>query len=291
MEQISADHYRQWEGRVGSPWRACLPMIRVSLRLIFRRWTFWLLIALGLLNFLFNFALIYMKAILTSQNEQVARFLDAYQVTGTGRAYYEFMVAQASITALLLAFAGSTLIGSDYQHGGLVFYLSRRVDRQHYIVGKLLSIMTIVTLITTLPALVLYLQYGLMSSSLEYFRENLRIFWGILGYGAVLAIVQSCLLFAVAAMVPRTVPLVMTWLGLFVLLEALARALFRINDNRQWLLLALWDDMALLGRWCFGFSLRAEPTAQACLLVLIGVCIACLIIVWRRVRAIEVVKS
>lgn len=290
MDQISAERYRQWDGRVGSPWRACVPMVRISLRLIFRRWIFWLLIALGLLNFLFNFALIYMKAILSSQNEQVARFMDAYQVTGTGEAFSQFMDSQSAITALLLAFAGSTLIGSDYQHGGLVFYLSRRIDRRHYIAGKLLSVMTIVTLITTLPALVLYLEYGLMTSSLAYFQENYRILLGILGYGAVLAVVQSCLLFAVAACVPRTVPLVMTWLGLFVLLKALAESLRAINDNRLWLLLALWDDMLRIGRWCFGFSMRPVPPISACVATLAAVCVLSLIIVWRRVRAIEVVR-
>ena len=242
---IAAEHYRAWSGRIGSPWLACVPMVRIALRLIFRRWVFWILIGLGLLNFLFNFAFIYMKAVLSAQNEQIARFLDAYRVTGTGEAYLDFMVAQASITALLLAFAGSTLIGSDYQHGGLVFYLSRRIDRRHYVVGKLLAVMTIVTLITTLPALILFAQYGLMSSSWTYFREQYRIVLGILGYGAVLAVMQSFLLFAVAACLPRTVPLVMTWLGLFVLLKALAEALRQINGNRNWRLIALWDDMRL----------------------------------------------
>lgn len=287
---LSVERYRIWDGRVGSPWLACVPMVRIAMRLIFRRWVFWILIALGLMNFLFNFALIYMKAVLSAQNEQIAQFMDAYQVTGTGEAYVDFMMAQASITMLLLAFAGSTLIGSDYQHGGLVFYLSRRIDRRHYIVGKLLAVMTIVTLITTLPAVILFCQYGLMSSSLGYFREHYRIFLGILGYGTVLAVVQSFLLFAVAACVPRTVPLVMTWLGLFVLLKALAEALRSINDNRNWRLLALWDDMLRVGRWCFGFQEIHAPTPEACFAVLVVTCVVCLLVILRRVRAIEVVR-
>jgi ABC-2 type transport system permease protein len=282
-------NYREWEGRVGSAWGACVPIVRVCLRLIFRRWVFWILIGLGLMNFLFNFAFIYMKAVLSAQNEQIARFLDAYRVTGTGQAYVDFMMAQASITALLLAFAGSTLIGSDYQHGGLVFYLSRRIDRRHYVAGKLLAVMTIVTLITTLPAVALFIEYGLLSSSLAYFRDNWRILLGILGYGGVLAVTQSFLLFAVAACVPRTVPLVMTWLGLFVLLKALAEALRSINENRHWRLLALWDDMLRVGRWCFGFREAHPPSPGACLAVLAVVCGVCLLVILRRVRAVEVV--
>jgi ABC-type transport system involved in multi-copper enzyme maturation permease subunit len=290
MSAITSDQYRIWGGVVRSPWLACVPMVRVAMRLLFRRWMFWILIALGLMNFLFHFALIYMKAVLSAQNPQIARMVDSFQVTGTGGAYLEFMIAQASITALLLAFAGSTLIGSDYQRGGLVFYLSRRIDRRHYIAGKLLAVMTVVTLITTVPALVLFGQYGVMSSSLTYFRENYRIALGILGYGAVLAVVQSLLLFAIAVCVPRTVPLVMTWLGLFVLLKFLAEALRSINDNRNWLLLALWDNMSHVGRWCFGEEVRRPPSPEWSLAVLAGVCVVCLAIVLWRVRAVEVVK-
>lgn len=288
---IETAGYREWSGKRRSPWWVCWSIVRTGLVMIFRRWVFWILIGLGLLNFLFNFAFIYLKAQITVQNGSMGGFLDAYQVTGTGRAYADFMFAQASITALLLAFSGSTLIGSDYRQGGMVFYLSRRIERRHYVVGKLLTIASIITLITTLPALALYFEYGFLSSSFDYFLDNPRILGGILGYGAVLAVVQSLLLFAIAAWVPRTVPLVMTWLGFFVLLRVLAEALRAIDDNRVWLLLGLWEDMQRIGRWCFG-SLDASrtPTPTQCALTLSGLCVVCFFLILRRVRAVEVVK-
>lgn len=283
--------YRTWGGSWRSPWRSSLALVRLGLMLIFRRWVFWALIGLGLMNFLFNFAFIYLKATLVVQTPELERFLDNYRVTGTGEAYADFMNAQAAITALLLAFAGSALVGSDYRHGGMVFYLSRAIDRRHYIVGKLLAIASVVVLITTVPALVLYVEYGMLSQSLAYFQENWRILVGILGYGLVLAVVQSFLLFAIAAWVPRTVPLVMTWLGLFVLLSALAHALRRIADNRRWLLLALGEDMYHLGRWCFGsWPANRVPTAGETALVLLAVCVLSAFLIVHRVRAVEVVR-
>ncbi|HUQ72860.1 MAG TPA: hypothetical protein VM165_25250, partial [Planctomycetaceae bacterium] len=253
-------------------------------------WLFWLLIGLGLMNFLFVFAVIYFKATLVVQNEEFARFLDGLRVTGTKDAYLEFMTAQAAITTLLLAFAGSTLIGSDYRQGGMVFYLSRAIGKRHYIIGKLLSIAAVVGVITTVPTLILYVEYGLLSNSFAYFTENWRILVGILGYGAVDAAVQSIILFAVAAWVPRTVPLVMTWLGLFVLLSVLAHMLEEIRDNRRWLLLALWEDMHRIGQWCFGvLPENRTPAAWECAVVLGGVCVVGLLLIVRRVRAVEVV--
>jgi ABC-type transport system involved in multi-copper enzyme maturation permease subunit len=265
--------------------------MRVGLLLIFRRWVFWILIGLGLLNFLFHFAFIYLKATLAVQNENIAKFLDNYKVTGTGQAYADFMLAQASIGALLLAFAGSTLIGSDYRQGGMVFYLSRGIGKPHYIIGKLLTIGAVVTIITTVPALILFVEYGTLSNSFQYFLDNPRILGGILGYGAVLAVVQSLMIFAIAAWVPRTVPLVMTWLGLFVLLKGLADAMRAIDGNRQWLLLGFWDDMHRLGRWCFGsLDPNRVPSAGACLAVLCAVCVISLGMIIYRVRAVEVVS-
>jgi ABC-2 type transport system permease protein len=283
--------YRTWETRFVSPWWAVPAMVWTGLGLIFRRWLFWILIGLGLLNFLFNFAFIYLKATLVIQNPRVTQFLDAYQVTGTGKAYLDFMFAQASITALLLAFAGSLLIGGDYRQGGMIFYLSRSIARRHYVVGKLATIGSIVALITVLPAMVLFVQYGLLSNSFDYFRTEWRIFVGICGYGAILILVQSLLLFAIAAWVPRTVPLVMTWLGVFVLLKGLGDALRAIQDNRNWLLLGLWDDMRRLGQWCFGaYDSARTPAAEHCAYVLAAVCVVALGLILYRVRAIEVVR-
>jgi ABC-2 type transport system permease protein len=283
--------YREWDGRRRAAAWACLSIVRTGLSMIIRRWVFWGLIGLGLFNFLFNFAFIYLKATLVVQNRALGNFLDNYQVTGTGKAYADFMFAQASITALLLAFAGSALIGNDYRHGGIVFFLSRRIGRRHYIVGKLLTIAAVVTIITTLPALVLYFQYGFLSNSMDYFYDNPRILLGICGYGAVLAAVQSVLLFAVAAWVPRTVPLVMSWLGIFVLVRGLAEALRAIDDNRAWLLLSVWEDMQRVGQWCFG-SLEADsqPEVWQCTTVLACLSAVCLGLIFRRVRAVEVVK-
>jgi hypothetical protein len=283
--------YREWGGRRRSPWWSCFTLVRVGLSIIFRRWVFWGLIGLGLMHFMFYFAVIYLKATVAVQNPGMERFLDQFRVTGTGRAYADFINLQAAITMLLLAFAGSALIGSDYRQGGMVFYLSRAIDRRHYIAGKLLSIAAVVSIITTLPALVLFVEYGLLSNSLQYFRDNWRILAGILGYGAVLAGVQSVLLFAIAAWVPRTVPLVMTWLGSFALLGALAEALWRINRNNRWRLLSLAEDMHHLGMWCFGATPEEpRPAVQETALVLAGVCVAGLLLIIRRVRAVEVVR-
>jgi len=285
--------YRDWSGRLRPSWWACWPIAWTGVLLVLRRKLFWLLLGLALLDFLFFFASIYLKAQVSVENPMVARFVDQIlsSVTGAGKTYRDFMFAQGTVTMLMLAFAGELLIGSDYEQGGLTFYLSRAVGRWHYVVGKLLAISLLVAMTTAIPALILFVEYGLLTSSLAYFTENWRIVLGILGYGAVMAVSLSLLLFALACWLHKNVPLVMAWACIFVLLPALGEMLRHTYDDRHWRLLMFWRNLRLLGSWCFG-ALTDNDThlAPAAACVVLGVWIVCVLAIIPRVRAVKVVS-
>ena len=126
----------------------------------------------------------------------------ARDLDGSGTTFLNFMVAQGTVTMILLAFAGSVLAGNDHSRGGLIFYLSRRINVVHYAAGKLLAIGLIISLTTTLPALVLFIEYGLLGDTGTYFGEKYPIFFGILGYGALLSLAVGLLLFALVSWMP-----------------------------------------------------------------------------------------
>jgi len=285
---LESVRYRDWSGVRISSWLACWPIARTGLLLVLRRRLFWLLLGMALLNFLFVFATIYLKAQVASQNPELSRFVDRVlrSVTGTGETYRDFMFAQGTVTMLLLAFAGAMLVGDDMRQGGLTFYLSRRISRWHYVVGKLLSIGLLVSLTTTIPALILYFQYGFLTESTDYFRENLGILRGILGYGLILSVTLSLLLFALASWLQKTVPLVMAWACLFVMIPALASLLRGVFDDRRWLLLILWRDIRLLGTWCFG-GVDTDRELQLLVPAAVIVLLVCLLSVVASCRACE----
>jgi len=286
--------YRDWSGGLRPSWLVCWPIARTGLLLVLRRKMFWLLLGLALLNFLFVFATIYLKAQVASQNPGLSRFVDRVlsSVTGTGETYRDFMFAQGTVTMLLLAFAGAMLVGDDMRQGGLTFYLSRRVSRWQYILGKLLSIGLLVSLTTTVPALILFVQYGLLMDSTSYFRENFGILRGILGYGLILSVTLSLLLVAMASWLQKTVPLVMSWACVFVMVPALAALLRRTFDDRNWRLLMLWRDIRLLGTWCFG-GIDTDRELQSLLpatVIVVLVCVLSIVAIVPRVRAVRVVQ-
>jgi ABC-type transport system involved in multi-copper enzyme maturation permease subunit len=285
--------YRDWHGRLRPAWWACWPIAWTGVRLVLRRKLFWGLLGLALLNFLFFFATIYLKAQVSIENPTVGRFVDQVltSVTGAGKTYRDFMFAQGTVTMLVLAFAGELLVGGDYERGGLTFYLSRAVGRRHYVIGKLLAISLLVAMTTTLPALILFIEYGLLTNSLAYFQENWRIVLGILGYGAIMAMSLSLLLFTLASWLNKNVPLVMSWACIFVLLPAIGEILRHTYDDRNWRLLMFWRDLRLLGSWCFGaLSDGDTPLAPAAAWIVLGVWVVCVLAVIPRVRAVRVIS-
>jgi ABC-2 type transport system permease protein len=290
---VEAAQYRSWTRQMLPNWLASWPIARTALILVLRRKLFWLLLALAGMNFLFLFATIYLKAQIGAENPAIKRFVDQMlrSVTGSGETYRDFMFAQGTVTMLLLAFAGATIVGDDLRQGGLTFYLSRRISRWHYVVGKLLAIGLLVSLTTTFPTLVLYVEYGLLTDSTTYFTENLGILRGILGYGLALAITLSLLLFALSSWLQKTVPLVMAWACVFVLLPAVALLLREVYDNRQWQLLVLWRDLRLIGTWCFGgIDSDKELTHIApAVAIIAGVWVASFLVIGTQVRAVKVV--
>lgn len=287
-----ASEYRDWSGRRLPAWAACWPIAWMGVRLVLRRKLFWLLLGLALLDFLFFFATIYLKAQISAENPAIGQFVNQVltSVTGAGRTYRDFMFAQGTVTMLVLAFAGELLVGSDYEQGGLTFYLSRAVGRRHYVVGKLLAISLLVWMTTVIPALVLFVEYGLLTSSLAYFTENWRIVLGILGYGTVMAVSLSLLLFALASWLHKSVPLVMSWACVFVLAPALAEMLRHVYDDRHWRLLMFWRNLRLLGSWCFGALSDNDVGLAPAAGIVLGVWIACVLAIIPAVRAVRVVS-
>jgi hypothetical protein len=192
---------------------------------------------------------------------------------------------------IVLALAGAVLIGNDLRFGTLPFYLSKPMSRWHYLLGKALAVAVFINLMTTAPAMALFVQYGLLESW-DYFVESRRLFFGILGYGAVLSVCLCLILLATATWLRKTVPLVMTWTTLFFFCRLLANALVDgLHFDPRWRLLDLWNNTGLVGGACLGFTeLPNQPPWTRAALVLGGVSAACLAYLVTRLRAVEIVR-
>lgn len=292
---IDAAHYHPWGGRLRSPWRAVGAIVRVSLLQVFRRKAYWVLLALGLLVFVFYWAIIYALTQMQLPERMQQQMLLSFGFSPTAddpqnTGYLDFMEQQSLIVMIILAFCGSLLVGADFRGGVIPFYLSRRIDRRHYIVGKLLSVAALIWLLTVVPALLLFIEYGLFTTSYEYWFDNWRIVPALLGYGLVLGGVPAVWTVCLAAYLQKPAPIAVTWASLFVLLFRLSTFLRDWSGDRAWLLLDPWRDLRLAGRLFFG-EFRQEADRDLSLQaagLLAGITAVALVLLVRRVRAVEV---
>ncbi len=301
--------YRTWRGEFRPPVSASLAMARMSIQLLARRKIFWGLFALALMVFFFFFYGQYLVVWIQMQPAQqtvqfvgidvklgdLTKFLDRLNLNGSGKTFANLIDFEGYVVMIMLALAGSVLVGNDFSHGSLPFYLSKPIGRRHYLFGKFLTIGFFLNLITTVPAFILYIQAGLLYDWQTYYIDHLRELIGIVGYGVALTLTLGSLLLATSVWVRKTVPLIMIWTGLFVLMRLLASMLVNAAKlDVRWKLLDLWNDLYLVGAWCLGIereSMRgAQPEYWEAAAVCGGVIALSLLYLRKRIQAVEIIS-
>ena len=293
---IDIARYHGWQGTRGGAWRGVAAMVRVGLIQVFRRKSYWIVLGMGLFQFLAFWAVIWaVTQIKDLPSEARQGMLEAFGFSAASRGgrengYNMFIERQSVVVMILLTFTGSLLVGADFRNNSLVFYLSRSIGRGHYIVGKLLTVAVLVSLLTTVPALLLFVEYGMFTSSFDYWLTQWRIPVAVVFYGAILSTVLSIALVTMSAYLQRMAPIAITWASLFVLLRAM-RGLLK-EQSSYWGLIDPWRDMHFVGRLIFDqFRNDTERQfAHYAAWLLIAVCAICLIALVRRVRAVEVIE-
>src|SRR5947209_470607 len=164
--------------------------------LMFRLKLFWGLYGLSLMIFLFFFYGQYLQVWLeqkvTDENlrlggtffprnvrpELMLRALrNALQLNGSAETYANFIWFEGYIVMVVLALVGSVLVGNDFHHGSLPFYLSKPIGRWHYVAGKCLAVALFINLMTTIPAVLLFFEYGFIDEW-RYYWDSSRLLLG-----------------------------------------------------------------------------------------------------------------
>ena len=274
------------------------PVARIGLMLVIKRWSFWVFIALGLVNFLFFSAMIYFLAGLAAQlkgqrfGEGPLEFARNFIFTGTGESFRDFITSQNTVVMLLLAISGAVLVGNDFRFRSLTFYLSKPLERWQYFLGKLVATSLLVSMLTLLPCLALFIEYGLFGATFDYFFESRRILFGILAYGLLVSVGMSILLLGVAALLQRTISIVMVWGLIFIFLPIVTEVIHEAaGGSDYWKLLDFWS----LLQWCsnafFGIESGLYSGQPGCPSVALAAGLgAALWAFWSKTRAVEVVS-
>jgi len=199
---------------------------------------------------------------------------------------------QTAMTFLLVTFIGPGLVSPDLSNNAISVYLSKPLSRREYVIGKLAVLLTLTSLVTWVPGLILVaLQTDLAGRS--WFWENSRIAVAIFA-GSWLWILTVSLLSLAASAWFKWKPLAAAaMLGIFLVAAGFGTFANNVLElERQWgLLLNMSTVIAMIFDWLFeGLTERGNIPSWAALASLGAFCAVSLWLLHVKIRACEVVR-
>ncbi|HWT00512.1 MAG TPA: hypothetical protein VN256_09715 [Pyrinomonadaceae bacterium] len=298
--------YKQYAGPETPRWSRFLVLPRHSYRGIFQSKLF-----IAIFVACFIYPLVASVLIYLHHNAEALAVLElaVRRLVPIDAAFFETLVVGQGMSAFFLTLLiGPPLISRDTTNNALPLYLCRPFSRAEYVVGKMSVLLILLSLITWVPILLLFL----FQSYLEgwtWFTENLRIAGAVFVGSWVWILVLSLLALALSSWLRWRLAASAALIGIFFIPTAFGEAMNNIFFTRLGHLISLpslikaaWSSLfgtfvsetgrlsgVVRGQRFRNFVMH-EPPPWSSWLVLAAICAVCLLILVRKVRAYEVVR-
>ena len=198
---------------------------------------------------------------------------------------------QGSLAFILAMAVGPALIAPDLRNNGLPLYRSRPFTRTEYVLGKMMVLITLLSLITWIPGMLLFFFQAYLDGT-GWLGENLGTGMAIFVGSWLWILVLSLVALAISAWVKWKPVARVTMLIVFFVLSGFARALNEALDTWWGWLASIWAATQNVWASLFGQTIDSDLAMPvwAAWLSLAGACLLCLWLLSRRIRAYEVVR-
>lgn len=209
---------------------------------------------------------------------------------------------QSMLALFLAAFIGPSQISPDLANNALSLYLARPFSRAEYVLGKLSVLLTLLSLMTWVPCLLLYGLQGYLEGW-KWMTDHARIVTGVFFGAWIWILVIALLALALSAWVkwkPAAGALVF---GVFFVASGFGGAINAVQETRWgnllnvsnligsvWVQLFEGDDPTNNGAVFFRVSAGEQLPVWCCWAALLALCLACLWMLSRKIRGAEVVR-
>ena len=281
--------YRGYAGPVTSEWSRFAIIPRYAYRGLFRSkimTVFFVICFIPPLVFLF---LIYLA-------NNIGSFAKMFGVTGAtspfaidGEFFATYLGIQAALSFILTAFVGPGLISGDLANRALPLYLSRPFTRAEYVIGKMSVLLMLLSLITWVPGLILF---GLQAvlGGWRWLNQSLWLAWAVFAGSWIWILVLSLMALALSAWVKWRIAAGALLLAVFFVTAGFTDAINAVLDvrwgklfNPMYLLLTIWREL-------FRQREGSDISGGSAWIMLALICVGCLALLNRKLRAFEVVK-
>jgi len=298
--------YKRYEGVLSPEWSRFLIIPRHALRHVFRSKLF-----TGFYVISFVAPLVFAIIIYLRHNAEALAILNLSIVNVLpidARFFQAFVMAQGWIGFILAILIGPQQVSRDLTNNALPLYLCRPFTRTEYVVGKMSIVILLLSTITWVPGLILFL----LQSYLEgwsWFSENIPIASAIFLGSVVWIILLALLTQTISAWVKWRIAASAGLIGLFFIPSVFAEILNQLLETHWGHLISLAALIQNVWAGLFGTFVRqptairamrngrvissvvmTEPPLWASWMVLFLICALCLLLLSRKVKAYEVVK-
>jgi ABC-2 type transport system permease protein len=206
-----------------------------------------------------------------------------------GRFFYIYCVIQGSLAFILTALTGPSLVSPDLANGAMPLYLSRPLSRTGYVSGKMAVLGVLLSLITWVPGLLLYLIQAICAGW-AWTRDNLWLALAVVVAPLIWIIVLSLIGLALSAWVKWKIAAGALVLAVYFGGAGFGAAINAICRTRYGSLIDLRAVVHTVWSHLFRYHSGTDMSATQAWMVLVVTCTLCLVLLAKRIRAFEVVR-
>ena len=203
--------------------------------------------------------------------------------------FHSFLNQQRLFVFFITIYVGAGLIAADRQSNALQIYLSKPMSRHDYIAGKLLIVALFLIAVTWLPATLLLLLEVLFSGSVDFVTDHPGLLPAITVASMLQVALASLTMIALSSLSRSRRFAAMLYAGVVLFTAALHRVLEGVTGNAAWVLISPQNTWLLVTDAIFGVASDDRTLVVAAAATLVAVMTVCVVIVERRVRAVDVV--
>jgi ABC-2 type transport system permease protein len=206
-----------------------------------------------------------------------------------GQFFNIYCVVQGVLAFLLTVLVGPSLVAPDLANGAMLLYLSRPFSRTQYVAGKMTILLLLLSLITWIPGIVLFLiQAG--CAGWDWTRANAWLAGSIVLGLWTWIVVLSLIALALSAWVKWRIAAGAFILGVFFAGAGFGAAINNVTRAHYGAFIDLMKVVRTIWSDLFRSGSGADLSVNQAWTVLGITCCLCLWLLAKRVRAFEVVK-
>ena len=298
--------YKPFRGKLTPEWSRFLIIPRHAYRAVFNSKLFTAFFVICFLPLLVEAVLIYLHHNATALAILQVNVKQLLPIDGS---FFEtFVSIQAGFAFFVALLVGPPLVSRDLRNNALPLYLCRPFSRTEYVMGKMSVILILLSAITWVPQLLLFLFQSYLEG-FAWFRANLWIGYAIIICSLVWIVLLALLTQTISALVKWRVVASGALLGLFFIPSVFGEFINVVFLTRWGNLISLGALTRNITKGLFGtfdrFGARMvirdfddtlrevvmiEPPLWASWTVLFLICALCLALLSWKVKAYEVVR-